>query len=88
MQEHEKERAQWHNERAALEGQVTSTRAEWQGMLEKALADARNHHQASAQTANLAQQQADRLQQSLECAHAPCVFGMLSGIAHKALLII
>lgn len=69
MQEHESERGCWAKERQGLEDQVASTRAEWQGKLEKALSEAHHHRQATAQSASLAdaaQQQADRLQQSLE----------------------
>ncbi|KAA6418694.1 MAG: hypothetical protein FRX49_11347 [Trebouxia sp. A1-2] len=69
MQEHESERTHWEQEREALEEQVGAVRAEWQGKLEKALAEIHHHRQATAQKASLAsavQQQADQLQQSLE----------------------
>lgn len=68
-QEHENERSGWQKERESLEQQVVATRAEWQGKLEKALAEAHHHRQATAQTAGLAdaaQQQADRLRDSLK----------------------
>ena len=68
-QEHESERSGWEKERESLEQQVGATRAEWQAKLEKALAEAHHHRQATAQTAGLAdaaQQQADRLRHSLE----------------------
>ena len=69
MQEHESERTRWEQEREALEEQIGAVRAEWQGKLEKALAEVHHHRQATAQKASLAnsvQQQADQLQQSLE----------------------
>ncbi len=69
MQQHENERSCWERERDGLEQQVVSIRAEWQGKLEKALADAHHHRQATAQTASLAsaaQEQADRLKRSLQ----------------------
>ena len=69
MQEHESERTRWEQERQALEEQVGAVRAEWQGKLEKVLAEIHHHCQATAQKASLAsavQQQADQLQQSLE----------------------
>ena len=69
MQEHESARTCWEQEREALEEQTDAVRAEWQGKLEKALAEVHHHRQATAQKASLAsavQQQADQLQQSLE----------------------
>ena len=69
LKAHEEERAKWGTERAQLEQQLDAVKANWQGRLEKALADAKQQQKASADTANLAtaaQQHADHLQSSLE----------------------
>ena len=69
MQEQNAERSRWERDREALEQQVANTRTEWQGKLDKALAEAQHQRQATTKTASLAtaaQQQADLLQQSLE----------------------
>ena len=59
LQKQETERCQWEKERQELEQQVASVRADWQGKLEKALAESHSHQQATAQTT-------DELHQTLE----------------------